>query len=106
MFSNQKSNQGFYSFKNSPQLYNANFPSLQNNASQKIPAWSSQQNKILSPNERAFESSLNNNLNDDLFSPSQCMNIFNEFLGKLNSCQTKMDQIKVIAEITFKYMSK
>jgi hypothetical protein len=85
----------FYSFKNSPEMYNANFPSLQNNASRDIPAWTTPQHKNFS----------NKSLNNDLFSPVQCMDILNEFIGKLNCCQTKMDQIKVIAEITFKYIT-
>jgi hypothetical protein len=93
----------FNTFKNCPELYGVNFPTIQKNASQNMPAWSSQQH---SPNTRAFESSANNNSNNELFSPSQCMDIFNEFLGKLNNCHSKIDQIRVIAEITFKYMSK
>jgi hypothetical protein len=78
-----------------PELYNANFPSLQNNVSRDIPAWITPQHKNFS----------NKNLNSDLFSPVQCMDIFNEFIGKLNCGQTKIDQIKVIAEITFKYIT-
>jgi hypothetical protein len=92
------------SFQNSPELYNLNFPSLQKSVSQKAPAWySPHQSNHLSSKANAFESSANNS-NCDLFSSAQCMDILNEFMEKLNRCQTKMDQIKVIAEITFKYI--
>lgn len=49
---------------------------------------------------------INSVTNETLFSPAECFSIFNEFINSLSQCSTKIDQIKVIGEITFKYMSK
>jgi hypothetical protein len=93
-----------YLFQNSPELYNTHFPSIHNNRSLNGPAW--KEENTYTQNSKAFKSSPVNHYNDDLFSPSQCMEIFNEFLEKLNNCHNKKDQLQVMAEITFKYLSK
>jgi hypothetical protein len=85
-------------FKDSPDLYNANFPSINNNRSLNSPAWSTQKQNSYTFNPKAFESSTPVHQNNDLFSPNQCMTIFNEFLEKLNNCRNKKKE--------FKYMSK
>lgn len=93
-------------FKDSPDLYNANFPSINNNRSLNSPAWNTHKQNPYTIYSKAFESSTSVHQNNDLFSPMQCMTIFNEFLEKLNNCKNKKNQLQVIAEITFKYMSK
>lgn len=87
-----KSNKNSYGFVNSPELYNLNFP-----------AFSGENGKPTNNNSWQNKNPQNSKSND-MFTPAECMDIFNEFVNKLRSCKTKEDQIKIIGEITFKYL--
>lgn len=83
------------SFKPAPQLDNFNFPSLTKNT----------QNNFSNSQYRSNETGFSNNQND-LFSPNECYQIFVEFLSQISKCNSRLEQIKVIGEMTFKYLSK
>jgi hypothetical protein len=94
-----------FSFKEAPQLDNINFPFLSQSRHPEKPAW---QNRIHNTN-----SSKNNFSNigisksgNDLLSAEECFTVFNEFLNALSKCNSRMDQLRVIGEITLKYLSK
>lgn len=87
-------------FVNAPQLNNVNFPkipSIPSYQNSQVPAWTNQQSSQNSP---AFHKSNSN----ELFTPKECFQIFNEFLSKMSSCKSRQDQLQVIGEITFKYL--
>lgn len=50
-------------------------------------------------------SSTSQNRNDDLFSYDECKDIMREFVIRLSECRSKLDQLEVIGEITFKFLS-
>lgn len=89
------------SFVNAPQLNNVNFPAIPtipSNQNSQVPAWTNhQKTNQNSPN-------LNSSKENELFSPKECFQIFNEFLSKMSSCKSRQEQLQVIGEITFKYL--
>jgi transposase len=97
----KRRNTNFHSstFQPAPQLDNTNFPSIIQNANSNS-AWT---NRNQGPSNHFLTS---NNTNETLFTPSECFTIFNEFISALSQCRSKIDQLKVISEITFKYMPK
>lgn len=42
--------------------------------------------------------------NQELFSPEECMNLLKDLLSRLKTCQSKEDQLMVIANITVEYL--
>jgi hypothetical protein len=93
---------GNYNFTPAPELDNFNFPALKNVPTTSKP-WSSMKPQ-LDPRTRILNHE--SNKNDDLLTPDECFSIFNEFLNALSQCKTRFDQIRVIGEMTLKYMSK
>lgn len=84
-------------FKNAPELNDFNYPSLSSNTK----AWhnGSIKNNILYSHHMKSTSS-------NLLSAQECYSIFNEFIDALINCETRVQQLKVIGEITFKYLEK
>lgn len=83
-------------FVEAPVLNDVNFPSIPTFQNPRTPAWAKQ-----NANQNRFKPSNNQN---DLFTPEECFNIFNEFITKMSSCKSRQDQLQVIGEITFKYL--
>ncbi len=86
-------------FATAPQLNDFNFPQLSNQLTGK--AW---QNKF-NQNVRDYSQQIPNNQND-LLSPTECFAVFNEFITQLSQCTSRVEQLQVIGQITFKYLSK
>jgi hypothetical protein len=94
---NRRSN---FSFTPAPELNNFNFPGITKQPSTSN-AWSS---RTLDPRSRIINNQPNKS--DDLLTPEECYSVFNEFLDALSQCQTRIDQMRVIAQITLKYLPK
>jgi hypothetical protein len=97
----QNNRRGNFKFTPAPQLDNFNFPALSKAGTSK--SWSSKKPQ-LDPRTRILNDDLNKN--DDLLTPDECFSIFNEFLNALSQCKTRFDQIRVIGEMTLKYLAK
>ncbi len=85
-------------FVSAPQLDNFNFPALINGPSTSKAWTSSQANPVIQNLKKPIEKS------NDLLSPEECYSVFTEFLNAISHCKTRMDQINVIGQITFKYL--
>jgi hypothetical protein len=102
---NFESNRGFAP---APQLNNLNFPPLNQLGGK---AWQSHNNYERSQNptanQRDFQGrKFSNDHQNDLLSPTECFNVFNEFVTELSQCTSRLQQLQVISQITFKYLSK
>jgi hypothetical protein len=100
-----ESNRGFAP---APQLNNFNFPSLNQPAGK---AWQNHNNHEQSQNptanQRGFQRRfISNDHQNDLMSPSECFNVFNEFVTELSQCTSRIQQLQVISQITLKYLTK
>lgn len=82
--------QRFNHFQPAPQLENFNFPSL--TAQTNVPAWSnsSTNSTVIPPN-------------NNLFSTSELMEIFNELMNALGKATSKTQQIAALGEVVIKY---
>jgi hypothetical protein len=103
---NIKKRKSGFTVNHQHQNYNNQFPSLNNRFLTEVDS----QTHIHSskPSYSSFYKNTSNDVNpsaNDLFSNSECMNILNEFILKLQKCNSKIDQIRAIAKITFKYLS-
>jgi len=76
-----------------PQLNDTNFPFLGNaqTSNQRVSAWINN-----STNQQTAQVNSNNT---ELFSPQECLNIFNEFLTKISQCTSRQQQLQVIAQL-------
>jgi hypothetical protein len=93
-------NLNYYILKNQNQFPNFHHPynkPSQNQLSQQFNSKPSYSNVLKQADN-------NNNNNKELFNSDECMEILNEFISRLSDCKTKIDQIKVIADITFKFV--
>lgn len=81
-----------------PPVGNNSWQKTNPSASYARPPPQDQYNRYQQTNNRQFEQS------DDLFSPSECSEIMEEFMSKLSTCRSKYDQIRIIGEITFKFL--
>jgi hypothetical protein len=92
------------------QNYNSKFPLINNQQNQKNLSNNNYKRDNNVPYSSFFKASntfSNNqtNKNPDLFTNDECMDILNEFINRLQQCKSKIDQIRTIADITFKYLS-
>lgn len=47
----------------------------------------------------------NSSFNDQLFSPTECYQIFKKFMNEISRCKSKSEQLDVIARLSFEYLS-
>lgn len=62
------------------------------------------QNKQHHTQQNASYQHINNNNTNDMFSAQECNAIMNEFISKMSQCRSKIDQIRIIGEVTFKFL--
>lgn len=89
----QVAHQNHRSQSPSPRIDTSNFPQLTTKTQQTF-NWH---------NPRQKSSQQNHSMND-LFPHETCNEILNEFINRLSTCRNKIDQIKIIGDLTFKFL--
>lgn len=86
---------------------NPNFPTLKpiRNQSNFFDKFSSRiTNQSNSFNYTNQTNNTNNNIQNDLLSPQELMNIFKEIINKMKHCKSRFDQLELIADLAMRYM--
>lgn len=91
--SNETSHQQY--FRND----DSEFPTLQVHQGRKFSDWFIPNQSVPSAVET------NRNVNDELFTPHQLLELTTELITNLRTCRTKLDQFQVITKLAIKYVN-
>lgn len=75
----------------------------QQNHNSNAQQFSSNRKSILSSN--SWAKTVQRSISNDLFSPTECYEIFKTFMNEISKCKSKLEQINVIARLSMEFLS-